>query len=517
MHLPWVYRFNIGVLKGATMKKIIIIGSGFGGLILGNLLAKKGHQVSIFESHSLPGGYTAGFYRNGFYFESGTLSFESSASISKAMKDIGLAGQIEFVKQRMRFVSDDYDAAPETYADLKKMYYAAFPSDKENLDRFFAELDRFADIMGSMDKPMPYLYSGLPLIFALIPFILKGSKYMKLLKKYQDETVSEFAARFFEKDSKLYRIFNGFGYPDMAVSSLAGAVTGILTDYWTVKTGMQSWADLLADHFQKLGGELKLNSRVDKIITKNGAAVGVSCKNTDYYADYVVSAADYKKTFLRLLDDKSLIPPVLQQKINNAPVSQGFFTVYLGLKLSNEALQKYLKIPHVMRFDEQPGYDISNSNDAHFFEKTSIGLYAPSLINPKLAPAGKSSLMLQTMVPYHWMDNWGNGDKPKYKQLKEQALKAMIKKAAQVIPGLENLIEYQDAATPLTYEHYTHNTDGATSSWNWNPKRKFYDQAMAVYVDTPVKNLYIGSCWAMQIGGIPGALAAAYVCAKKIR
>jgi phytoene dehydrogenase-like protein len=40
---------------------------------------------------------------------------------------------------------------------------------------------------------------------------------------------------------------------------------------------------------------------------------------------------------------------------------------------------------------------------------------------------------------------------------------------------------------------------------------------MGVNIETPVKNLYIGSCWAMQIGGVPGALAAAYQCAKKIK
>ena len=50
------------------MKKIIIIGSGIGGLTAGNLLAKKGNKVTIFEAHSMPGGYTAGFYRKGYYF-----------------------------------------------------------------------------------------------------------------------------------------------------------------------------------------------------------------------------------------------------------------------------------------------------------------------------------------------------------------------------------------------------------------------------------------------------------------
>lgn len=59
------------------MKQIAIIGSGMGGLTAGNLLARRGHKVTIFEAHSSPGGYTAGFRRQGFYFESGTLSFES--------------------------------------------------------------------------------------------------------------------------------------------------------------------------------------------------------------------------------------------------------------------------------------------------------------------------------------------------------------------------------------------------------------------------------------------------------
>ena len=72
------------------MKNVAIIGSGLSGLLCGNLLAKKGHKVTIFESHGTPGGYTAGFWREGFYFESGTLAFESTPSVNKAMEDVGL-------------------------------------------------------------------------------------------------------------------------------------------------------------------------------------------------------------------------------------------------------------------------------------------------------------------------------------------------------------------------------------------------------------------------------------------
>ncbi|MDD5260207.1 MAG: FAD-dependent oxidoreductase, partial [bacterium] len=82
------------------MKKIAIIGAGIGGLVSGNLLAKKGHQVTIFESHSSPGGYTAGFWRNGFYFESGTFSFEASELVFKVMDKIGVRDKIGFIRQK---------------------------------------------------------------------------------------------------------------------------------------------------------------------------------------------------------------------------------------------------------------------------------------------------------------------------------------------------------------------------------------------------------------------------------
>jgi phytoene dehydrogenase-like protein len=126
--------------------------------------------------------------------------------------------------------------------------------------------------------------------------------------------------------------------------------------------------------------------------------------------------------------------------------------------------------------------------------------------------------MIMTLAPAAWQNRWGGGDRERYRELKRKAMDALIAKAEAVIPGLRSRIEFAEAATPLTYERYTGNTDGATSAWSWDPRKRFYEKGPAsLAIDTPIPNLFIGSCWANQIGGIPSAIAAGYLSARKIK
>jgi phytoene dehydrogenase-like protein len=302
----------------------------------------------------------------------------------------------------------------------------------------------------------------------------------------------------------------------MSAAILGMALWSFTEDYWTVETGMLSWAEVLAEHFKSLGGELRLNHKVDRILTRNGRAVGVNVLGEDVAADYVISASDYKKTFLDLLDDQALVPRDMREKIETAAVSEGIFTVYLGLNLPQERLRDYLGVPHVYYSPEGLERNIYDAGDADYFEKSGMTLYSPSLLNEGLSPENKSSLMLQTMAPHRWMNNWGGGDREVYRELKNKVNKQMIAKAAALIPDIETWIEFEDAATPLTYERYTFNSDGATSAWSWNPGKKFFDRGMGPQIKTPVGDLFIGSCWAFQIGGVPGAISAALACAKVV-
>jgi phytoene dehydrogenase-like protein len=350
-----------------------------------------------------------------------------------------------------------------------------------------------------------------------IAYPFQMTKTINLFRQYRDVPVPEFAARYFAEGSDLYNLFGHMGYPEMSALILAASFWTMIEDYWTVKDGMQSWADALAQNFTTLGGELKLKTKVDRILTENGSAIGVESKGEIFKADYVVSASDYKKTFLSLLDNRALLPEDFIVRMEEAPVSESFFTVYLGLDMPVDELRTHMKIFHLFYYDQPPDYDIANNNDTDFFKKVSPALYSPSLMNNELARTSHSSLMIQCMCPHRWMGNWGGDDRTTYDKLKQNATEALIKKTTEIVPDLEKHIIFKDAATPRTYERYTHNTDGASSAWSWNPKKKYYKNPMGVHVTTPVKNLLLSSCWTGQIGGVPTAINAAYKCMKLIK
>lgn len=463
------------------MKKVIIVGGGIGGLLAANLLIRKNFEVVLYESHFAPGGYTAGFWRKGFYFESGTVSLEGMPSLFKILKDLGIFESITFVKHQIRYFSKDFDAVPSSYEELKEIFFNAYPLEAQKWKSFFSEIDKMYNAFSGKT-----IWKKLLSLFYII--------------KYKKVTFEKYSEKFFDKNSYFYSLIQklGFGYSGTPIWMAVFSIVCKLNDYWTVKDGMQSLADTLVKNFQKQGGKLYLNSYVEKIVTKNGQVQGILHKGDFQQADAVIAACDYKEVFLKLLDDTSNIDT---KKIREAEVSESVFTIYLGLKLSNEELKKYLKIPYV---------DVYEKN---LIEEFSFALFSPSLLNETLAPDGKSSLMILVGLSSEKKDYFR--ENYYYVQRKKEMAELYIKKASSVIPDLAKYIEVEDAATPFTYERFTKNTDGATSGWSWDANKNFY-ASYSCKVTTPIKNLYLGSCWASPFGGIPGAVSAAISCAKKI-
>ena len=73
------------------------------------------------------------------------------------------------------------------------------------------------------------------------------------------------------------------------------------------KNGNGGFTQVLARAAESFGAEIRLESPVDSVITKDGRATGVALADgTEFYADTVVSALDPRRTFLELVEPREL-------------------------------------------------------------------------------------------------------------------------------------------------------------------------------------------------------------------
>jgi prolycopene isomerase len=72
-----------------------------------------------------------------------------------------------------------------------------------------------------------------------------------------------------------------------------------------------------------------------------------------------------------------------------------------------------------------------------------------------------------------------------------------------VIPGLSQMIEVQESATPLTNWRFTGNPNGAIYGSELTPENTFISR---IKNRTPVKGLYLAGAWGYPGGGYSGVL-----------
>ena len=127
-----------------------------------------------------------------------------------------------------------------------------------------------------------------------------------------------------------------------------------------------------------------------------------------------------------------------------------------------------------------------------------------------------------TMAPYDYFSkkvtniHKRNRD---YRDLKASISKQLINIAEEIIPNLRNHIVSEDVATPLTYERYTSNSEGASAGWNWNPRyglRTNYSSRFGS-LKTPIRNLLTCGHWCLTPGSVPSSMITGKTVAEIIK
>lgn len=284
-------------------KKIIVIGSGVGGIVAAGSLARKGYSVSIFEKNAHPGGRCGTFVKDGHRFDIGATFLmmpgvyeEAFAALGKSMHDeltlyrVDPVYRVKFPGNREISFTSDLAKLQDQFEEIEKGSYG----------RFLKLLGKGFEIY---EKSMPLIdrnfFSFFDLSLLKYPFLLLKYKAFHNHYKYISRFFKSEELRAFFTFQNLYLGQNPFKasgmYTFLPFMELADGV-------FFPKGGMHAVAESLLAAAQEHGAELHLSSPVDKIVVDGRKARGVTLEDGSFHeADMIVSNADLPYVYKKLL------------------------------------------------------------------------------------------------------------------------------------------------------------------------------------------------------------------------
>jgi phytoene dehydrogenase-like protein len=481
---------------------VIIVGAGVGGLTAASMLVKAGLHVLILERNSHPGGTAYVYHRKGFFFPMGPLGFSTPRLVRETLRILD-GNDLKLLPVQYRIKAFDLEIPlsltfPTMIEELTKL----FPKEAAPVRHFFKEIE---EIVSAMQLPSNNLNRSL---------LEETSKKSSL--DYLSGLV---------KDGRLRRVLGSIGTQEPYSNlPLMAAMWNLMSNekIWYPVGGMCAFCERLVravvghrGNHQGVG-EMKLGREVSEIRVERGKVLGVTLKDgTRMESPAIISNADYKTTFIKLMDSRS-VPEEWYRAVLNARQTKSVLQVCLGVDASKVDLSSFNKADRLI-------YKGSPGNSSEIFDGRSEGIHPEALAGQELeisfwskndralTPEGAEVIVIRTEAEHsdfvRYRPTWRNR-LPEYRDVKIRLGKALIQEAENVIPGLEKAILVTDVATPLTFEEQGGRSGGAVAGWSWNYE-DCPDERPRALVRTPIQGLYMAGYQAFSTiftGGVPTAM-----------
>jgi all-trans-retinol 13,14-reductase len=486
---------------------VIVIGSGVGGLTAAAKLVQAGKRVLVLERNPHPGGTAYVYHRSGFSFPMGPLGFSNPGIVGDILGDFSQRSHFKCQRVRYRLRSFDLDIPLSLpFSEMVGELRQYFPNESGAIKEFF-------ECMAVLQSPT----TGNHLIEA---------------KGRAQTSAAEYLQRAI-RDWRLRRILGSLGTREPYSSlPLLAAMWSLMSQegIWHPEEGIQSVSGKLAQAVTGHGaasmlperpestGTIRLRAEVKKIRVEKGKASGVILADgTALDSASVVSNADYKTTFLELLDPNS-VPPKWYRAVSQARQTGSVLQVCLGVNESRVDLSAFKE---ATRLIYRRGHGDFRQNEEILWNETEVDPKAIAGLelevslwskeNPNVSPVGGAVIVIRTEAPYSHFARFRleRGVRiPTYHNYKVQLAAALIDELRHLIPGLDDAILVMDVATPLTFRDRSGRSEGTVAGWSWDyeDSRDFRPRELVL---TPIKGLYMAGYQAFSalfMGGVPTAM-----------
>ena len=479
----------------------VVIGAGVGGLVAAGVMARAGRRVLALDRAHHPGGTAHVFRRGAYSFPMGPLGFSSPAIMADAFARMGAtAPPLDRVRYRLRAFGLDLPLS-HPLAEVAAALAAAYPADASGIRIFF---DRIEAIGRALDHP------GGERERALL-----GQAAAVSALEYLKGLVGGPAPRRILGSIGTHEAYSGL--PLLAAMWRLMCRDGI----WSPRGGMGALTGALLSGVRSAGAEVRLGAEVEAIRVRDGRVAGVTVAGGEQIeAAAVVSDADYKATFLRLVPRQHLSDEFFQAVVS-ARQTGSALQVAVGLDPAAADLSAFDQCDRIIyrRAGNGPGLDwrAAEVDPAAFAgEELEISLWTrPGTDDgsPRPAAGAGAALVIRVEADHGHFARYrpGPGKRlPSYSAYKEKLAAALIAEAGAVVPSLAAAVRVTDVATPLTFEERGGRSAGSIAGWSWD-----FDSGSDLepreLVLTPIAGLYMAGCQAFSglfLGGVPTAALA---------
>jgi phytoene dehydrogenase-like protein len=314
---------------------------------------------------------------------------------------------------------------------------------------------------------------------------------------YDDQTTSvgQLFERFFPGREDVIRLLmepityaNGSTLEDPAISYGIVFSNFMSKGVFTFQGGTDRLIGLMKDEILRSGVDLRIRCEVEKIHVRGGRVEGITVNGRHIRTRSIVSNANLKSTIFRLVGEEHF--------------DKKFVDDARAVRLNNSSCQVYMALKPGDNLDEANG-DLLFSSTAPLFRTEAllsrdVTSRTYSFYYPRTRPGSDRSMIVSsTNANYR---DWADLPEEEYQASKQDLIETTLDALAKYVPDIRQRLDYVEASTPRTFEHYTRHMEGASFG------TKFEGLAVSRAVPEQIAGLYHAGSVGIIMSGWLGAM-----------
>lgn len=479
---------------------VIIIGSGLGGLLCGNILSEEGYNVCILEKNPKPGGCLQVFVRDKCIFSTGLNYTEGLAEgqiLYRYFKYFGIMDKLKLKRmdidgfEVITFQGKEYRHA-QGEENFIETLAKEFPDERKAITNYIKKLKHICNQFPLYNLDTENINVNYTDLFSESAF-----GYIKSITK------NKILQNVLAGNNLLYA-----GVPDKTPLYVHALITySFINSSWRCIDGSQQIAKILSDSIKSNGGTILRNSEVTKLVFENDVLkYALLTNNEKIEAENFISNVHPVNT-LKMIDGH-YFSKAYKSRVNSLENTIPVFTLYVVLK---ENTCEYMNYNHYY-FDNDTVWTTASYSEKEWPQ--SYMLYTPAISkSDKYADC----MIIMTYMKYNELTKWENTKVENrgedYKEFKIKKAEKLLDLVEKKFPEIRTKIKKYYTSTPLTYRDYT----GTFQGTSYGILKDFNDPYKTLITPkTKISNLFFTG-QNLNIHGILGvAIGAVMTCGELV-